>query len=373
MNDIFAIGRGQYENVGDIILRRQLLDWVRPVGRLHVYVGDSPPGYDEGLGLQASDISYRSLGAWYRAALTAAVRGGASYVFKPGELQLTIPGLKEHMVMLPLLAAIRLRGGRAVRAGVGARNFAAIPRAMMYPSIALSDLTLWRDVRSAEYMGGEVMPDLAFGEGADDEVLAEAGTGAAGRNKLVVSMRSDEDVHPCPYPTEAWFEAVRTFAARHDLEIWAVTQVRVDDERTGRIAAQLGGRALRWPEHTGHDVQETRLRELYRSTRIALSDRLHVIIAAYTEGAVPVGSMIDGTDKIDRHFRTVGVDGVALRTGEMSAMDMVGRLEAIDQRRAELFAALLEARVRLHTVQTRVQALLTSTPATRVEDAAAVS
>ena len=57
---IFAVGRGQYENVGDIILRRQLLDWLRPVGRLHVYVGQSPDGYDQGLGLRDGDVVYRS-------------------------------------------------------------------------------------------------------------------------------------------------------------------------------------------------------------------------------------------------------------------------------------------------------------------------
>ena len=52
---IFAVGRGQYENIGDIILRRPLLDWAREAGDLHVYVGASPEGYDEGLGLQPGD------------------------------------------------------------------------------------------------------------------------------------------------------------------------------------------------------------------------------------------------------------------------------------------------------------------------------
>ena len=73
MTQVFAIGRGQYENVGDIILRRHLLDWVRPVGDMHVYVGNSPAGYDEGLGLGPDDRVYRSLRAWYKAALVSAL------------------------------------------------------------------------------------------------------------------------------------------------------------------------------------------------------------------------------------------------------------------------------------------------------------
>src|SRR4029079_18374413 len=85
--EIFAVGRGQYENIGDIILRRPLLDWAREAGRLHVYVGDSPAGYDEGLGLQPEDRVYRSFRQWYAALVKAAVAGNAHSIYKPGEVQ----------------------------------------------------------------------------------------------------------------------------------------------------------------------------------------------------------------------------------------------------------------------------------------------
>ena len=199
MTRVFAIGRGQYENIGDIVLRRQLLDWVRPVGEMHVYVGSSPAGYDEGLGLRPEDRVYRSLREWYRVALAAAVRGDAAYAFKPGEIQLTLVGMKEHLSLLPLLLALKLRGGHAVRAGVGTRNFAPLPRALMRPSIALSDRTLWRDDATGAYMGtGEVMPDLAFGEGADDAAVASFAAPSPERDVLVISMRGDDPARPYP-------------------------------------------------------------------------------------------------------------------------------------------------------------------------------
>ncbi|QEO14174.1 hypothetical protein FLP10_06885 [Agromyces intestinalis] len=362
MRSVFAVGRGQYENVGDIILRRQLLDWVRPDdGTLHVYVGASPDGYDEGLGLQPGDLVYRSFLAWYGAALRAAARGRAAYVFKPGEIQLTLVGMKEHLSVLPLLGVLRTRGGRAVRAGVGSRNFAAVPRALMRPSIALSDLTLWRDIRTAAYMrAGAPMPDLAFGEGAPDELVAEfadpdAATTAA-RDVLVVSLRADE---PAPvYPSEAWLAGVRAYAERHGLEIWAVTQVHVDNERSLRLAGDLGGRALTWDALRDHDRQEARLRELYRRTAIALSDRLHVVIAAYTEGAVPVGTLADASDKIDRHFATIGVDGVTIRSDATDASEVTTALDGLAARRTELFDALASARIELGLVRERVQSTL---------------
>ncbi|MBB3676984.1 hypothetical protein [Modestobacter versicolor] len=354
---VFAIGRGQYENIGDIVLRRQLLDWVRPAGELHVYVGPSPAGYDEGLGLGPDDRVYRSLGEWYREALSAALRGRAAYVFKPGEIQLTLVGMKEHLSMLPLLVALRLRGGRAVRAGVGTRNYAAVPRALMRPSIALSDVTLWRDLTTGEYMGsGAVMPDLAFGEGADDAAVARFATDAATRRVLVVSMRGDQPDRP--YPSPAWIEGVRRYAELHGLQVWAVTQVETDDARTRQLAADLGGQALTW-DGTGHLAQEQRLRELYARTAMALSDRLHVVIGAFTEGAVPVGSLVAPSDKIDRHFRTIGIDDVTVDASGTSLDALVARLEALAARRAEVFGSLLEARARLRGHRDDVLQVLT--------------
>ncbi|WP_336033491.1 polysaccharide pyruvyl transferase family protein [Geodermatophilus sp. FMUSA9-8] len=357
MSQVFAVGRGQYDNIGDIVLRRQLLDWVRPAGELHVYVGESPAGYDDGLRLAPTDRVYRSFRAWYRAALDAALAGEGRYVFKPGEIQLTLPGMKEHLSVLPLLATLRARGGRAVRAGVGTRNYAPLPRALMRPSIALSDLTLWRDVSTGAYMGsGGVMPDLAFGEGAPDEEVAGFAAPAPDRDVLVVSMRSDGVTRP--WPSDAWVEGVRRHAAAHGLTPWAVTQVRDDEACTRRLAEQLGGEALTWAPETPHDVQEDRLRALYRRTSIVVSDRLHVVIAAYTEGALPAGATTRPSDKVARHLRTIGINDVTLDAGDTTADDVSRRLDEISRRRPELTARLLEARATLRRHRDQVRRVL---------------
>ena len=104
---------------------------------------------------------------------------------------------------------------------------------------------------------------------------------------------------------------MRGFAQTRGLEVWAVAQVQQDSERARRLAADLGGRALDWPAATDPARQEERLRELYARTAIAVSDRLHVLIAAFTEGAVPFASLTVESDKIDRHFRAIGISGVA--------------------------------------------------------------
>lgn len=349
--DIFVPARGQYDNIGDILLRRQLLDWLRPNGPLHVYVGEAPDGYAEGLGLTAEDVRYRSFSTWYAAALRSACRGRASYVFKPGEIQLTLIGMKEHLAMLPVLALVRARHGRVARIGVGSRNFAPLPRALMAPSIALSNLSLWRDATTAGYLGqGGIMPDLAFAGVSDraHEMPAER------RDVLVVSMRSDLD-----YPGPEWLAAVRCVAADNGLQIWCVTQVLRDDEKCGRLAADLHGQALRW-NGTAHDEQEQRLRALYRRAALAVSDRLHVLVGALTEGAVPAALLV-GTqsDKIARHFAAAGLHDLSIDSAQLSAAQIVARLQNLLGRRTTILTGLEQAQVELQTARRLLDRVLT--------------
>ncbi|KQQ92584.1 hypothetical protein ASF62_12090 [Leifsonia sp. Leaf325] len=351
--DIFVPGVGQYDNIGDIILRRQLIAWLKPLGRLHVYVGASPEGYAESLGVGADDVVYRSFSSWYRAGLSRAWGGTAHYVFKPGEIQLTIIGMKEHVVVLPLLALLRLRGGTVVRVGSGARDFAPLPRLLMRPSIALSQLTAWRDGTTAAYLGGEVMPDLAFGEGAGPSTDAAAES----RDTIVVSMRSDR-----PAPGAAWVSGIRRFAADQGLRIEVVTQVLRDRQRSRDLAAALGADLADW-DGSDHAGQEDTLRAVYDRTALAVSDRLHVLIAASTEGAAPIALLVDGSGKIDRHFEAAGVSGVGVPSSGLTEDEIVAALATALQRGPAVRASLANARGELELMRGRVEVLIAGVPA----------
>lgn len=358
--DIFAVGRGQYENIGDVLLRRPLLDWAREAGRLHVYVGHSPEGYDEGLGLRPEDVVYRSFGSWYAALLKAAAAGTADSLYKPGEIQLTLVGMKEHVAMLPAVALVRLRGGRVARIGAGARNFAPLPRAIMWPSNALSSYTRWRDDRTAQYLGfGPSMPDLGFSDGMPEaELLATLEPSAPPRDLLVVSLREDTEVAARPYPNSAWFAGIREAADRLGLGICVVTQVSVDNERSVRLASDLDADIVEWPALADHGPQEERLRAVYRRTAVVASDRLHVIIAGFTEGAAPVGLQLDDSDKISRHFSTIGVDDITVNTSALTGGQIADRVVEIAGRRDAAIRSLVAARARLAGVRADLHALL---------------
>jgi polysaccharide pyruvyl transferase WcaK-like protein len=344
---------GQHENIGDIILRRPLAEWLAPHGVLHVYVGSAAcDGYVNGLGLGSTAVVYRGLGDWLKAWAKAAVAGNAAYFFKPGEIQLTLVGMKEHLGMLPWILLTRLRGGRVVRIGAGARNFAALPRLLMWPSLQLPQLTLWRDPETAAYMGvGGVMPDLAFSE------LQGAPAEDADRKFMIVSMRGDR-----AYPPKNWIEGVKAAAASRGLSVLTVTQVLRDSDYARRLAVDLGGEVVDW-DGTQHDLMEAKLRALYRQSVVAVSDRLHVLIAAYTEGAVPVALLTDGSGKIGRHFSVLGVERLAKNSPGVEADALKSFISNCIDERDTLRNALGSARERLAAVRAQVDRLFSGTRA----------
>ncbi|WLQ16367.1 polysaccharide pyruvyl transferase family protein [Hahella aquimaris] len=342
MTPIFLPLIGQYQNIGDIILRRPLAKWLQGDSRLHVFTGDAPAGYTEALQLRPDDHVYTSFLSWYRAGMETSRRQKSIYLFKPGEIQLSLKGMKEHLGVLPMAKRFKARGGSVARLGSGVRNFSSFYRRLITPSLKVSDLTYWRDQGSFQYLGhGGVMPDLAFAEGGELSRISSM----ENRRYLIVSMRGDR-----PAPNDAWRKAVRDFAEKHRLEIMAVTQVLMDSARSRELAGSLGGQVLDWDGHD-HMQQEQRLRDVYRRAALVVSDRLHVLIAAYTEGAAPAGLTTDNSSKVDRHFEAIGLKGVGQSAATWSPERIGQFLEDTLRQRESYLNTLGQARASLDGVR----------------------
>lgn len=323
---IFVPLVGQHENIGDIVLRRELVEWLSPEGELHVYVGASTDAYDRSLELPSDAVVYRSVKAW-GAALASALRGSrdVAYVYKPGEIQLTIAGLKEHVGLLPLVVATRARGGVVVRVGAGSRNFDTFPTAVLRSTLGLAHYTAWRDTRTARIMRrGEVMPDLGFGQ------IGRADGDKRERTRLTVTMRGDRDA-----PSSTWREAVRATADDLGLALTVVTQVERDEPLGAELAAEWDADYIAW---TGRDhaEQEDAVRRVFDESALVVSDRLHALIVALTEGAA-VSTVADGpTDKIQRHFDAAGVPIIAVDSAQATPDEIRRRLaDAADSRESQ--------------------------------------
>ena len=341
---VFAWLGGQRDNVGDSALRRAYADALRPLGPLVVWSGGPHGDYDPGLGLAPDDRVCRSFLAWTGALLARAVRGGAVLALNAGEYTLTHRYFLKSLLLLPVAAILRLRGGRVVWAG------AAIPRARrgygwlfrLYARMA--NVLLWRDSETADVLyPAATMPDWAFALAPEETPAEDAPIDATTRPYLVVSLRFDR-----PLPSREWAREVQAMADRLGLRLLLVTQVRRDDARAREVLGMLDhAELLTWGE-PDHRARELRVRSVYRDARVVLSDRLHVLIMAATEGAVPLGWVEAATTKIDRHFGEVDLAWVATP----SALASLAQLDdaRLREMSAEVSASTAASRARLDDV-----------------------
>jgi polysaccharide pyruvyl transferase WcaK-like protein len=342
---ILASAVGQYDNVGDTVLRRGFLDHLRTIAPLRVYVGDKTADYVSGLGLQPDDIAVTDSKEW-RSAVSRTLTKGGIYAFDTGETEAERAFARRYLKLAPLLAVNRLRGGTAVQLGVGVR--ASTPwRHPISTVLRLCDMVSWRDEKSRRMMGlGTVTPDWAFALGSSDDFLQGD---RAPRPYLAIAFRQGLSHMARDKPSDAWVDSVRAMSLRLNLQPIVVAQIERDGPLAQELADRLGCDALLWLDDN-HARQEARLRETYRRSALVLSDRLHAVVIAATEGAVPIALSTGPMDKVSRTLEGAGI----LRTSvQRDLSDAAAANAVVDDalaRRAEIMAAVVSSRERLEAV-----------------------
>ncbi|PWJ48635.1 Polysaccharide pyruvyl transferase family protein WcaK [Quadrisphaera granulorum] len=349
---VFASAIGQYDNVGDTVLRRAFLQAVRTAGDLHVYVGRQTTDQTDALGLTPDDVLHRDSASW-RAELSRTMgRTPALYAFDTGETELERRFAQRYLRLAPLLAANRLRGGAAVHVGVGVRR-STVWRHPIAAVLQTCQLVAWRDELSRRVLGvGEVAPDWAFHLGADEAALRSDHP----RPVLAVALRAGLPHDPRPEPDEAWVASVREMAERTGLEPVFAAQIGRDGDLAELLAKRVGGSALCW-ESARHTDAEAALRALYRRSAVIVSDRLHGLVIAATEGASPLALSSHPTDKAARTLAAVGLRAAVVDHRLTDAGAAVAAVEAAAARRPEVVDRVIEARHALDRLVARISAL----------------
>ncbi|WP_197462546.1 polysaccharide pyruvyl transferase family protein [Microbacterium sp. T32] len=348
--EVFVAAHGQDDNVGDPALRRAMLEGLAPSSVRHVLVGAASDAYVNALGLRDTDILYRSRREWQATAFRRAVRGRAAFVSNAGEIQLNRRRRRINRVDRVLIALIRLTGGVAISTGLGVRQPNGKHSPMLTSLIRACQIATWRDEPSRAYArAGVVRPDWAFALGSATSELSNED-----RPYLLVSMRGDTSS-----PASAWTDAVTAIARELGLQVRVVSQVERDEDRGEELARRLDAELHPW-QGGDHFTAETDLRGRYRQARMVVSDRLHVLIFAATEGAVPLYLPNVASAKIPRTMAVVDLDGFQadatdVESAVATAVSLSSRqkdvLERVDAARAELaelsrsMNALLDPRV----------------------------
>lgn len=342
---VFFELEGQADNLGDTILRRAYFDVLRPHGEMHVNCVGQNAGYLAAFSFGPDDRLYTTATEWRRACRQQ-LRANDLVVLNAGESFMTWTPRQYGKRSLAIGLA-KLRHAKVLHCGHGLRANAPHWRWPLGAMLAGCRLVTWRDWDSWAWAGcGTVYPDWAFAAG-----LSEADIGRARREPrdlLVVALRGDR-----PAPDEKWLDVVKSYARSRGLRIRLVTQVRRDQDRMLQLADQLGGDGLRWDDED-HAAHEVRVRALYRRAAVVISDRLHVLIVAVTEGAVPVGYTPNSAEKISRSFVGAGFPDIGFSAEGLSREEALARIAHWETAAESLFVALTESRRRLAELSAKI-------------------
>ncbi len=310
----------------------------------HVLVGPRVSDYSAGLGLGSDDLVYDMRADWQRAALRAAIAGRVAIVSNAGEVQLNRRRTKIALADIPTAALVRLRGGKVVQSGVGFRRPNGGYPWQVALVTAMSGIASWRDAPSRHHgRVGQVTPDWAF-------AIAGSGAKAVRRDLLVVTMRGDRAV-----PTSAFVDAVKRICDSRNLRPVVINQVVRDLSRSRELASMLGAEFIAPWSGGPHDEFEPVLRDVYARAEFVVSDRLHALVIALTEGAVPVGATRGSVEKLDRTLAAAHIDDVSFDYDAMGETELVDRMEGIIARRGELIEACAWARSDLNDFRERIR------------------
>lgn len=288
---VFTYLTGQYDNLGDALLRRALVREMSRLGTWEVYVGNAGDDYVRALHLPASARVHRSRGRWLLAAGASLLRRSrAVLVVNPGEVSSTRIELLLGLVSSALLVVAKIGRNPGYRLGIGARDRRRPLSIGHEIATALATRNVWRDAVSRDLFGrGEVAPDWAFALPTHDTL--------GPRDLVVVTYRGDK----AP-PSLTALRAVRDWATARGFELVVTAQVRRDDESADEMARQLGVRHVRPSSPSLTDIEEL-VHDLYHRAVVVLSNRIHALIVGALDGAAPGAILAHPDVKIERTLR----------------------------------------------------------------------
>ncbi|MDN4475410.1 polysaccharide pyruvyl transferase family protein [Demequina sp. SYSU T00192] len=348
---VFASVNAQTDNLGDILIRREMLAWIGDLAiDLRIFVGAMPESYLEACRIPAGARLYRSSVDFQRDLLREALRSRVFLFFAPGPYFAppTLSGVGKSFVNLANATVARMSSGGAVVLGRAYRDLNRPHRLLNRALVTHARFACLRDLASSEALGADVRfePDLGFGE-AD-----RAGGDAAGtrRRYVAFSLRSGKD------EPRGMLEAARDWCAETGLELAFVTQVGRDDERHARLSRELGGVHVGW-DGAGHAAQLDEVARVYRESALIVSDRLHAVVLGSTCGATPIALKDADWDKLPATLQPVMDLTLLARDADAStARETLAKARPV---RADIEAA----HARLHGARAELRALLDPTAA----------
>lgn len=339
---IIASVQAQHQNLGDLVIRRNMLDWLRDLPDVRVIAGDMPDPYLEALRIPKDHRVFSGLSQ----ALVQKPVSPLSLVFAPGEQRL----LREKAALVPSAANLAISllakasGGRVAKLGRGFHGSDTFALGLERIQTRISDQTLVRDSEASKLLySAQIMPDIALSGGVSSNHWESPKNDH--RNGLCVSFRFDRTA-----PANELEPAVRALRETVGDQLIVPTQVEFDEHSNKELARVLGGEFVGWDG--SHLDQLKVVEEAYGKVRIVVSDRLHVLLFGMLRGAIPLGIETGKHHKLIRQLSPLGLEEFVIDwsqigvLGEWSRNILPKADGLVSQRLAEAQGRLLETRRR---------------------------
>ena len=334
---IFVPITGQFHNIGDVLHRRVLVNWLKEVGEIHLYGGSAPESFVQGLKLSPCEYKfYKKLKLWL---VEYFISKNDHLVFKPGENKLAIKRLVAETILFSI-ARFKKNNGKTIRVGIAIDRQQTIFKFFFKAILSHSDKVFWRIKRSKKYFKlGLVCPDLAFYDFEHSYADVE-------KKYVVISYRFDR-----PYPPDQWFLAIKSFCEEKNLKLICITQVQTDNERNQEIADQLGCNHAYWEMQYSHLKQEAKIDKIIKQAEMILSDRLHVLIKGSNFCANPVGLLTQNNSKVIDHFEVVGIEDNMFTIDKSDKKEIIQILDDQIQKKGRRINKFINAKADLEIIK----------------------
>lgn len=323
----------QDDNLGDLVIRRIVLDWLLSAAphRIVVFTGTMSADYLNALPANSRVRYVRGASAFELQLLRSCLARRAHLIFAPGpEAVADRPALVLKLFAnLANVFMVHTGGGAVLAIGRALRGNGRLAARLLRAVVGLSKLYVVRDWQSGETIGVSLRaaPDVGL-------ALAVPST-VSTRSRVAISLRGD---HPV---AASWFERLIGDVRGLGLEPVLVTQVRRDDAQHIALGKQHDVEVVAWGA-LSHAAQLERVLTAYATARAVVTDRLHAAIFGFVAGAAPIASRAGKV--VETLARVLPLPVVETHGGATTAIGGVGEAgatgDAYDDARVGIAAQL---------------------------------
>lgn len=303
----------QFENVGDALISRALVDGLSRFGPVVALIRPEENVFNDDVLNGIPNVSTtHSLSSFWRQMVRASITDKARFIYLPGAV-IGEKGCLSAFAGFGQALALRLGRIRTYRIGVSYGSLGKRNRGVVRRVARITDCIAVRDGTSAELLSSLgrrpdcVVPDLSFSYYVEERLFhSGVQDSAIGDKAIAFSFRADRSGD---LSIDDLMRFVSAIMNRQGLGRRAlfVSQVRRDDEFNERLCE-------RYVAETNRDAELVRCHRIgdafrtYCGVETIFSNRLHVLLMAARAGAVPVPLVRKSADsKIIAIFEELGL------------------------------------------------------------------